>query len=152
MAYTLFKFLHVAGAIVWVGGVIMLTALNARLASSGDAGDGQAALARTSGTLGRMLVGPAAVLTLVAGVAAAGIGGSMGAFWTTYGFVGILISMGLGSTVIRRTTNTLQIALTEPAAGGTDLSTLRTRLTTLNLVNVFVLLSVVAAMVFKPTL
>jgi hypothetical protein len=31
-------------------------------------------------------------------------------------------------------------------------STLRSRLTTLNLINLLVLLSVVAAMVFKPTL
>ena len=151
MVYTLLKFLHVAGAIVWVGGVIMLTVLNARLAAGGD-GAGQAALARASGTLGRIMVGPAALLTLVAGVAAAGIGGSMGALWTTYGFAGILVSVGLGSTVIRRTTSTLQTALAEPAAAGADLATLRSRLTGLNLVNVFVLLSVVAAMVFKPTL
>lgn len=151
MVYTLFKFLHVAGAIVWVGGVITLTVLNARLAAGGD-GAGQAAAARASDALGRIMVGPAALLTLVAGVTAAGIGGSMGALWTTYGFAGILVSMGLGSTVIRRTTTALQTALAEPAAAGANLAALRARLTGLNLFNVFVLLSVVAAMVFKPTL
>jgi len=151
MAYTLFKFLHVAGAIVWVGGVITLTVLNARLAA-GDDGPGQASLARVSGVLGRTMVGPAAVLTLVAGMAAAGIGGSMGALWTTYGFAGILVSMGLGATAIRRTTTALQTALAVPAGGGAELGPLRSRLTILNLCNVVVLLSVVAAMVFKPTL
>lgn len=70
----------------------------------------------------------------------------------TYGFAGILVSMGLGSSVIRRTTTALQTALAEPAAAGADLAALRSRLTDLNLLNVFVLLSVVAAMVFKPTL
>jgi hypothetical protein len=99
------------------------------------------------------MVGPAAALTLVAGVVAAGIGGSMGALWTTYGFVGILVSMGLGSTAIRRTTTALQSALVVPAvSGAADLDSLRSRLTILNLCNVAVLLSVVAAMVFKPTL
>ena len=152
MAYTLFKFLHVTGAIVWVGGVIMLAVLHARLAAGG-AGPGQASLAHISGVLGRTMVGPAAALTLVAGVAAAGIGGSMGALWTTYGFVGILVSMGLGSTAIRRTTTALQSALVVPAvSGAADLDSLRSRLTILNLCNVAVLLSVVAAMVFKPTL
>jgi hypothetical protein len=52
--------------------------------------------------------------------------------------------------MIRRTTESLETALAE--ANSAQVSALRGRLTTLNLINLLVLASVVGAMVFKPTL
>jgi uncharacterized membrane protein len=154
MAYNLLKFLHVASVIVWLGSVTTLTMLNARLVRESAAGAGQAMLARQSAFLGRAVVGPAAGLTLVAGVAAAVVGGlDMGALWLTWGFLGLIISMALGMTAIRRTTASLETALVgNPGAVPAEVTTLRGRLTTLNLINLLVLVSVVAAMVFKPAL
>jgi uncharacterized membrane protein len=153
MTYNLFKFLHVAGVIVWLGSVTTLTLLNARLARDSANGDGAAALARVTGAFGRTVVGPAAGLTLIAGIVTAIVGGlEMGALWITWGFTAILISMALGMTALRRTTTSLEAALTGPATPPEQVQTLRSRLTTLNLVNLIVLLSAVAAMVFKPTL
>jgi uncharacterized membrane protein len=152
MDYNLFKFLHVAGAIVWVGGVITLTTLNVRLAHEADGA--QAALARASGALGRVLVGPAAALTLIAGIVTTAVGGiDMGALWISWGFTGIVVSIALGATVIRRTTAALEAALAgNPGATPERVAALRSRLTGWNLLNLVVLLSVVGAMVFKPTL
>jgi uncharacterized membrane protein len=85
MTYNLFKFLHVAGVIVWLGSVTTLTLLNARLARDSANGDGAAALARVTGAFGRTVVGPAAGLTLIAGIVTAIVGGlEMGALWITW--------------------------------------------------------------------
>jgi uncharacterized membrane protein len=151
MTYNLFKFLHVASVIIWLGGVSTLTVLNVRLARDSADHATQASLAREAAFLGRAVVGPAAGLTLIAGIATAVVGSlDMGALWITWGFAGIIISLALGSTVIRRTTVSLETALA--GSSPADVSTLRGRLTTLNLINLLLLLSVVAAMVFKPTL
>lgn len=154
MAYNLFKFLHIASVIVWLGGVSMLTLLNMRLARGSGDGAAQVTLARESAFLGRAVVGPAAGLTLVAGVVTAVVGGlDMGALWLTWGFAGIIISLALGSTAIRRTTTSLETALAgNPGTVPAEVTTLRSRLITLNLINLLVLVSAVAAMVFKPTL
>ena len=153
MTYNLFKFLHVAGVIVWIGSVTTLTVLNMRLARESADGAGAAALARVTGAFGRTVVGPAAGLTLLAGIVTSIVGGlDMAALWITWGFAAILISMALGMTVLRRTTASLEAALAGPAAAPEQVPSLRSRLTTLNLVNLVILLSAVAAMVFKPTL
>ena len=154
MAYTIFKFLHVAGAIFWVGGVSTLTILTARLARDSAGGaEVQAALTRRSAEVGRLVIGPAALVTLAAGMAAAVVGGiSLGTFWITWGFTGIIVSMGLVGTVGRRSANALEAALAEPATPAARVSALRGRLNGLNLLNLAILLSVVGAMVFKPTM
>jgi protoporphyrinogen IX oxidase len=151
MTYNLFKFLHVASVIVWLGGVSTLTVLNIRLTRDSVDHTTQASLAREAAFLGRAVVGPAAGLTLIAGIATAVVGSlDMGALWITWGFAGIIISMALGGTLIRRTTVSLETALT--GSSPAEVGSLRGRLTTLNLINLVLLLSVVAAMVFKPTL
>jgi len=155
MTYNLFKFLHVAGVIVWLGSGLTLTLLNVRLAreSADGAGAGAATLARATTAFGRTVAGPAAGLTLIAGIVTAVVGGlDMGALWITWGFAAILISMALGMTALRRTTTSLEAALAGPETAPERARTLRSRLTTLNLINLLVLLSAVAAMVFKPTL
>jgi uncharacterized membrane protein len=150
MAYNLFKFLHVAGVIVWIGSVTTLTLLNLRLARDTANGAGAVTLAHATGAFGRTVVGPAAGLTLLAGIGTSVVGGlDMGALWITWGFTAILISMVLGMTALRRTTTALEAALVQSSS---QVGALRGRLTSLNLVNLLVLLSAVGAMVFKPTL
>lgn len=150
MTYNLFKFLHVASVIVWVGGVTTLTLLNIRLARDSANGAGAVTLARATGAFGRTVVAPAAGLTLLAGIITSVVGGlSMGALWITWGFTAILVSMVLGMTALRRTTAALETALVESPE---RVGALRGRLTSLNLVNLLVLLSAAGAMVFKPTL
>jgi len=79
-----------------------------------------------------------------------------GMLWLTWGFVGIIASIALGATLIRRTTaatNTIETTDNVDNAEGMErLRALRQRLTGLNLLNLLILLSTVGAMVLKPTL
>ncbi len=146
--YSFFKFLHVVSAIVWIGGVAMTTFINARL-SSVKTPEAMQALSSTSSFYGRVVVGPAALLTLIAGVATTlqmGIG--FDALWISWGFTAIFLSLILGATFIRITTNKLFLATT---SGGVMVG-LQNRLALFNIINLLLLLSTVWMMVFKPTL
>jgi uncharacterized membrane protein len=150
MLYTLVKFLHVASAIVWVGGVIALTGLNARLARSRD-GNALAALSRVGGFYGQVVIAPAAALTLLAGIGTAVSGGfPMRSFWIIWGFAAILISLALGATLIRTTTQ--QIGQLATGGDGPQIAALQGRLVVLNGINILLLLSTVWAMIAKPAL
>lgn len=142
--YELFKFIHVASVIVWVGGVVTIGILNARLARAG-APHVQAALAVQSRVFGQRVMGPAAILTLVAGIVTMFAGEiSLAAPWILWGLFSVAASLLLGATVIRRTTERI-------AAGPGDPRPLQARLGRLNVLNLVILFSAVAAMVFKPS-
>jgi uncharacterized membrane protein len=150
--FTLFKFLHVAAVIVWIGGVCTLTLLNLRLTGEQDRRV-LAALQRQTNFFGRAVIAPAAGLTLIAGIVTTiSIGFDFGALWITWGFTAILVSMVLGATLIRTTNNRIGALVTAGDANGAPLRAAQGRLGLLNLINLLLLLSAVGAMVFKPTL
>ncbi len=148
--YTLFKFLHIVSAIIWIGSVITFSLLNFRLSRAGQSQALQA-LSSVSNFYSRVVVAPAAALTLVAGIATAvQMGVSFSSLWTTWGFIGIFLSLILGTTFTRITTNKLsQLAMTGDIGQS---GIMQNRLMLLNMIDVLLLLSVVAAMVFKPVL
>ncbi len=153
-SYTLFKFLHVVSVIVWVGGIGTLTVLYTQLSRLQDRAT-LLALLRTSGFVGRVLTGPAAALTLIAGiVTAVSVGLDFGMLWLTWGFIGILASIVWGATFVRMTVaaieKLLKAELEAELADSGPLQRLQRRLTLGNLVNLLILLSTVAVMVFKP--
>jgi uncharacterized membrane protein len=150
--YTLLKFVHVAAAMVWVGGAVAITVLTARLVREQDRGV-LLALAQRAGSFGGTVLGPAAVTTLLAGIATTAIVGfPFSSLWITWGFAGVLASIFLGATLIRRTfVEMAQIAAT-PGVDDMRLNALQARLSLLNLANLLILLSTVGAMVFKPTI
>jgi uncharacterized membrane protein len=144
------KFLHVVAVIVWLGGVASLTVLNLRLARTASR-DALSALSDASEFYGRVVVGPAAALTLLAGIATTlSAGFRFGSLWITWGFAAILLSVLLGATLIRMTTARLRTAAT--AGDGAGVPVLQRRLKLLNGLNMLLLLSTVWAMVAKPTL
>jgi uncharacterized membrane protein len=151
-AYLLFKFLHVAGVIVWVGGTFALVVLNARMARTSDAA-GMAALGRQSEDFGRAALGPAAGIALLAGFATAGsIGFSFGSLWIIWGLVGFVVSIAVGTVAVGRAAAALAALAPTAAPDDPRLAALRQRLTLLSVINLLVLASVVWAMIFKPTL
>jgi uncharacterized membrane protein len=149
--YTLFKFLHIVGAIVWIGGVISVNIISVRIAREKD-GAALAAMSRQSRFYGMAIIGPAAGLTLLAGIVMIAVSGLSIPLWVAWGLAAILVSMGLGATLIRRAGEELSQLAVTAMPGDSRLSALQQRLSTLNIVNVLVLLSAVWAMVFKPTL
>jgi uncharacterized membrane protein len=99
--YTLFKFLHIVGAIVWIGGVISVNIISVRIAREKD-GAALAAMSRQSRFYGMAIIGPAAGLTLLAGIVMIAVSGLSIPLWVAWGLAAILVSMGLGATLIRR--------------------------------------------------
>ena len=149
--YTLFKFLHIVGAIVWIGGVVAVNVIGVRIAREKD-GAALAAMSRQSRFYGTAVIGPAAGLTLLAGIVMIATSGLGAPLWVIWGLAVLLVSMALGATLIRRAGEELsQIAATATPADQ-RVAALQQRLSTLNIINVLVLLSAVAAMVFKPAL
>lgn len=150
--YNTFKFLHVAAVIVWIGGLVAIGILNARLAREGD-GSVMAALGRASAFFGGAVVGPSAALTLVAGIAMVATARiSFATLWIAWGLGAIFVSVLLGATLVRRAAEELDRATQEDQPDQTRIVALRQRLRTLSIMNLLLLFSVVGAMVFKPTL
>jgi uncharacterized membrane protein len=151
MVYNLFKFLHITGAIVWIGGVITAGIINALVAREKDQ-TVLAALARQSRFHGQVVLGPAAGLTLIAGIVMIAVSGLGVPLWVIWGFGAIIASVALGATLIRRAGGELSEMAARAEPGDPRLSALQRRLAMLNTINVLLLLSAVWVMVFKPTL
>lgn len=148
--YAISEFVHVVAAIVYVGGAFTLTMLNAQLAQSGDRALLRA-MGEQVGRYGSAVLGPTSMVVLLAGVAMVVIGNLGWPLWIIWGLLGIFLSQVLGGIFIQQTTTELaELAASAP----TDprLALLQRRLVTLNWANLVLLLTVVAAMVFKPAL
>jgi uncharacterized membrane protein len=149
--YNLFKFLHVVAVIVWVGGVITLAIVNARLARERDGAAAQA-LARHSAFFGQRVVGPSVGLTLLAGIAMLAVNGWTVPFWVQWGFVAIVAAAILGGGVLQRAGRRVAELAAAPSPDPTHLTAARRKVATLGWVLIALLLSTVWVMVFKPTL
>jgi uncharacterized membrane protein len=150
--YNLFKFLHIVAVIIWIGGVVMVGMLNARVGRTGDR-SAMAILGQQSAVLGRTLIGPAAGSAFVAGmVMIVDDGIEFTTLWVLWGMIAIILSMFLGAGPIRRTGDELAIGASNPKPEQARVAALGNRLRTLNAVNLIILFSAVWAMVFKPTL
>jgi uncharacterized membrane protein len=151
-AESLFRFLHVLGVIVWVGGVLTVNVLQVVIGRGQDRA-GQAALLRLSDLYGRAVLGPAAAVTVIAGLlTAAQLHISLGTFWVAWGIAGVIVSIALGATLIRVTIAKLRQLVADGAFDDPRWPALRRRLATLYSINLLVLVSVVWAMEFKPAL
>ena len=151
-AENLFRFLHVLGVIVWVGGVLTVNVLQVVIGRGQDRA-GQAALLRVSDLYGRAILGPAAAVTVIAGLlTAARLHVSLGTFWVAWGIAGVIVSIALGATLIRVTVAKLRQLVADNAFDDPRWPAFRRRLATLYGINLLVLVSVVWAMEFKPAL
>lgn len=149
--YNALKFLHVCAVIVWVGGVVTLVVVNARLARERD-GAALQLLSRQGEFLGKALIGPGALITLLAGgtlVWRMGIGMPL---WVVWGLIGFLASMAIGAGLLQRAGRELAELAVSGKADPARMDRVRRRISTLGVINILVLLSTVWAMVFKPML
>jgi uncharacterized membrane protein len=150
--FSVLKFLHIVAAITWVGGVITMTIVNIRLASTRNSA-AMAAFSSVGGFLGQRVFGPAAAITLLAGLATAlNAGFPMRSLWIIWGFVVILLSFGITATLTRSTARRLGALAATPNSDRGQIAALQSRLWMLTALNILLLLSAVWAMVSKPTL
>ena len=149
--YLVLKFAHVVAAIVWVGGVITLSIINARLTHERDPASVRV-MGRQSAAFGRRVLGPAALCTLLAGVALVPVMRAGFAFWMGWGLAGVVASLVIGSVLLRPAVMEIVRLSQSGAAQEVAWAAARRRMVALNGINALVLLSTVWAMVFKPTL
>ncbi len=99
-SYLVFKFLHVAFAIAWLGGGLAMVILAMAAERKNDA-PGQLAIIRNVIFLSNRLFVPAALAALVTGVIATSIIGLWGQAWVIFGLLGFAATFSLGLFVIK---------------------------------------------------
>jgi uncharacterized membrane protein len=150
IAYDILKFIHVSAVVVWVGGIVALTVLNARL---GRAGDRQtlAATARETAFYGRVIIGPSIGIVLLAGIAMVVIGHIPShSAWIIWGLLGIVLFVLVGALFTGRTGAAISQLMTAERPDVARIAALQRRVSALTVLNVLVLFSTIWAMVFKP--
>lgn len=150
MMYSILKFLHVSAVIVWLGAVITVAVLFARISREREAGALQL-LARHAQFLGKALIGPSAIVAFLAGGALIAEMHTGMPAWVWWGVIGFLVSMFLGGGLMQRTGSKLSAVASSSKPDIAVMSALQGRLRMLGIVNIIILLSVVWAMVAKPT-
>lgn len=148
----LFHFLHQLSAVVWLGGVLAVNVLQVRLGSRQDRA-AQASLLRQTDLYGRAVIAPAATVALLTGlVLVAQMDLALSDLWVAWGLAGLLLSLALGATLIRATNAELRRLAADPGLDTPRWPAMQRRVATVYGINLLLLLSVLWAMVFKPTL
>lgn len=150
--YDLFKFLHVLGAMVWIGAGITFLILNTRLARARDAA-GITALASQGEWFGKAVFSTSAMVTLVAGIVTVLVSDGQWSFadaWISVGFVGVALSIVFGAVLSQRAARDLEAVAASDGATSPAAAAIQRRLNLLGTIDVVILVSVVAAMVWKP--
>lgn len=150
---TLVHFLHLLAAIVWLGGVVALNILQLQVGRGPD----RAALGpvlRRSDLYGRAVIAPAGAMTLLTGILLVIQDDqvSWSDLWVWWGIAGMVVSLGLGATLIRANNAGLRRLTAQPRYDDRQVSAGQRRAAVLYAINLLVLLSVVWAMVFQPSL
>jgi uncharacterized membrane protein len=148
--YALLKLVHVLSVIAWLGGALNMNLLMWRITRAGDQAT-LAGLQRHAAVIGPAVLGTASVLTLLTGIGMV-VSGRLDpqALWIQWGFAGVIVHFLFGPLLLRRA----GIRLGEAVATGDDIRVraAQRRVGRLNVTYLVLLLSVVGAMVLKPTI
>ena len=151
-AYGVLKLLHVLSVVVWIGGAMALATVTGMLIRASDRAT-LASLLPHSMAYGQKMAGPSAIIALLTGIAMVVMGKTgFGTFWVSYGFAGIIVHFAFGATVLRKRTMALTEALSASTPDEARLADAGARLRIANLIYLLIMISVVGAMVLKPTL
>lgn len=145
------KFLHVLGAIVWIGAGLSLFTYSVRIRSEGDEA-GFGSLARHATFLTNTLFVPASLATLVFGILMVVTEPrfGFGDLWIVMGLVGIGASMVIGFGLLAPLDKKLTALFTEHGFQHAEVETLTGRLLRWNAIDLGILVTVAWAMVAKP--
>ena len=146
--YTIVKFLHVASAVIWIGGAFIMEMLGACAERSKSDTELVAVVLQVAWAGERIYV-PASIATLIFGVTAATLGGLWGSLWVILGLVGVAITIGLGIAVL--TPRAKKAEAGNKAGGATPAVVAISReILTIAKFDMVLLFTVIADMVLKP--
>ena len=148
--YALFKWVHVTGAIIWVGGGLTLTILAARADRSSDPIE-MATVAKQAAFVGERVFAPVGLVVFLMGIAMVlNLHWGWGTTWIVIGLVGYAITFLTGLLVLGPQAKRVgQLIETNGAEAAETQAAIR-RILLLARVDMGVLLIVVADMILKP--
>ena len=147
--YSLVKLLHVASAVVWVGGGFTLMLMAVRADRARDV-DGTLQVMRATADLGNRLLLPASMLTLLFGLVMCWFWVGFTDLWIVIGLVGFAASAAIGSLVFKPTADRMTALIAEQSVTPAALIEGR-RIMRIARFDYAVMFVIVAAMVLKPT-
>lgn len=147
--YTILKFLHVASAVTWVGGALLMVILGARATRAGSDAEIVAVVRQVAWAAERIFM-PASIATLILGLIVAWIGGLWSNLWVILGLVGVAITIGLGIGVLTPRIKKVEASF---ASGGVAADAVpgAREVLTLAKFDIVLLFTIVADMVLKPS-
>lgn len=148
--YAVFRVVHVAVAVFWVGGGLLLTTLGLKAETSNDPNE-IALLARWAAWVGERLFAPAGLVVLAMGIAMMiNTDWGWGKFWVVAGLVGYGLTFAVGVGVLSPQAKRIaELSETKGTTAPETVAAIR-RILVLARFDTAVLLLVIADMVTKP--
>jgi uncharacterized membrane protein len=148
--YAFFKIVHVAGAVLWVGGGLTITILALWAERKQDPVE-MATLARQAAFIGERVFAPVGLLVLLAGIAmVVNLHWGWGTSWIVAGLVGYTITFLTGMLVLGPQAKRIGRLIETKGAEDAETQAAIRRILLIARVDEGVLLLVVAIMVLKP--
>lgn len=146
--YGIFKFLHVACAILWLGGALIMVILGTVAARAKNEQQMVSVVLQVAWAAERIYV-PSSIATLVFGLIAAWLGNWWGWLWVWLGLLGIASTIYLGVAVL---TPRAKVVEAEHKSGGATPKAVAVskEILTIATFDMIVLFTIVADMVLKP--
>jgi uncharacterized membrane protein len=148
--YAFFKWVHVTGAVLWVGGGLTLTILALKAERSSDPGE-MAMIARQAAFVGERVFAPIGLLVLAMGIAmVVNLDLDWGTSWILIGLIGYAITFLTGLLVLGPQAKRIGQLIESVGAEAAETQAAIKRILLIARVDEGVLLVVVAAMILKP--
>lgn len=148
--YAFFKWVHVTGAVLWVGGGLTLTILALKAERSADPAE-MAMIARQAAFIGERVFAPIGLLVLGMGIAmVVNLDLDWGTSWILIGLIGYVITFTTGLLVLGPQAKRIGRLIETVGADAAETQTAIRRILLIARVDEGVLLLVIAAMILKP--
>ncbi len=149
--HELLLYVHVVGAIGWLGGAAFANVMGTRILKAGTPEEG-AAFGRQLGWIGERYFTPLSVLVLLSGVGMVLRSPvySFGDPWITAGFTGIVTTIVIGSGFLGPQAKKMGRLIGERGPADPEVRAVTSRLLLIARIDLLILFVVVAMMVFKP--
>ncbi len=151
MVYPLVKFIHISAAIIWIGSIVIMSVFNFQMARKKDIA-GLISLSKHEVFLGKFVIGPSAITTVLAGIYMSVFLGFGWNFWVIWGLVVILLTGIFGGTIARKLGTRIIAVANAEKIDYQQLQALQRKHNIWNLITILLLFSAVWVMIFKPVL